>query len=102
MESCRTGRSTDRSSLGENTSRFINESNNIAGFTNTSTYVSTLQNLDKTFSNVNRRDLFAASLPGRPAQELVWCAANNNRGAQATKTWAERLRKESVQSSSGY
>lgn len=96
MESCRTGRSTERSSFED--SSFRNSTGtgyNNAGLASTNTYVSTLQNLDKTFSNVNRRDLFAASLPGRPAQELVWCAANNNRGAQATKTWAQRLRKES-------
>ena len=59
-----------------------------------SQYLATLQNLDKSFSNINRRDLFAASQPGRSTQELVWCASNNNRGAQASKTWAERLRRE--------
>ena len=59
-------------------------------------YMATLQTLDRSFSNINRRDLFAASMPSRSAQELVWCAANNNKGAQATKTWAERLRKDAA------
>jgi hypothetical protein len=58
-------------------------------------YMATLQRLDKSFSNSSRRDLFAASMPARPAQELVWCASNNNKGSQATKGWAEKLRRDS-------
>jgi hypothetical protein len=65
------------------------------GRLNSAQYMATLQTLDRSFSNINRRDLFAASMPSRSAQELVWCAANNNKGAQASKTWAERLRKQS-------
>lgn len=58
-------------------------------------YLSTLQRLDSSFSNTNRRDLFAASMPSRPARELVWCVARNSIGAQATKSWAEHLRHKS-------
>ncbi|KAJ1436822.1 hypothetical protein B484DRAFT_393043 [Ochromonadaceae sp. CCMP2298] len=59
------------------------------------TFRSTFKALDKSFSNVNRRDIFAAgNAPARPPQELVWCAANNNRGAETSKAWAAQLRKE--------
>jgi hypothetical protein len=59
------------------------------------TFRSTFKTLDKSFSNVNRRDLFAAgSAPARPAQELVWCVATNSRNGDASKNWAGQLRKE--------
>lgn len=61
-----------------------------------SQYLATLQRLDKSFTNSDRRDLFAASMPSRSAQELVWCASTNNKGAQASKVWAEKLRREST------
>mmetsp|Transcript_3141 Transcript_3141/g.4906 ORF Transcript_3141/g.4906 Transcript_3141/m.4906 type:complete len:259 (+) Transcript_3141:53-829(+) len=62
---------------------------------NISPYMSTLKQLDKSFTNSNRRDLVAASAPSRSREELVWCAANNNRGAMASHAWADRLRRES-------
>lgn len=89
-DSARTGRSTSRSDYG-NSSR-----DNFYTTTSSNKYMTTLQTLDRTFSNSDRRDLFAASMPGRSAQELVWCAANNNRGALQSKGWAQRLRKEST------
>ena len=49
-----------------------------------------------TYLNASRRDLFAASAPSRSQQELVWCVANNSRGARQSQPWAERLRKEST------
>jgi hypothetical protein len=64
--------------------------------TGSALYTNTLMSLDKTFSNGNRRDLFAASLPVRPSQELVWCASSNSRGAQQAKGWMEKLRKDPV------
>lgn len=84
VEYAHTGRSTSRSEYGG------------GNITLSSKYMGTLQNLDRTFNNSDRRDLFAASMPGRSAQELVWCAANNSRGALQSKGWAQRLRKEST------
>lgn len=90
LDSARTGRSSARY---EYQSSFNNTS---SGGGSPSLYMNTLQTLDKTFSKAERRDLFAASMPGRSAQELVWCAANNSRGAQQSKGWAQKLRKEST------
>lgn len=89
-DSARSDRSTSRSDYG-NSSR-----DNFHTSAASNKYMTTLQTLDRTFSNSDRRDLFAASMPGRSAQELVWCAANNNRGALQSKGWAQRLRKEST------
>lgn len=74
----------------ENTSCYSNTS-----LSSSSTYLSTLKELDKSFGKVERRDLAAACLPPRSVQELRWGAASNNRGAQQSKLWAEKLRKES-------
>lgn len=90
VESARTGRSTSRSDYGNGGRDYLGPPSS------TNKYTHTLQTLDRTFSNSDRRDLFAASMPGRSAQELVWCAANNNRGALQSKGWAQRLRKEST------
>ena len=89
IQSARTGRSTARSDIGSSRG-------GASPAVGRAQYMSTLQQLDRSFSNGDRRDLFAASMPGRPSQELVWCAANNNRGAQQSKGWAQRLRKEST------
>lgn len=70
------------------------QSSGRAGSVDRTQYLATLQKLDRTFSNSDRRDLYAASIPSRPAHELVWCAANNSRGAQASKVWAEKLRRD--------
>lgn len=95
LDSARTSRASARSDYHNN---FASSS---SGVGTASLYMSTLQNLDQTFSKSDRRDLFAASMPGRSAQELVWCAANNSRGAQQSKGWAQRLRKESTAQQQG-
>lgn len=84
-----TGRDTERGATHDS---FASSSQR--GPMDSSQYLATLKQLDRTFSNTSRRDLFAASMPSRPPQELVWCAANNNKGAQASKSWAERLRRD--------
>lgn len=90
LDSARTGRDSARH---EYQSSF---NSNTASAGSPSLYMNTLQKLDQSFSRSDRRDLFAASMPGRSAQELVWCASNNNRGAQQSKGWAQKLRKEST------
>ena len=90
LDSARTGRDSARY---EYQSSF---NNNTAGVGSSGLYMNTLQKLDQSFSRSDRRDLFAASMPGRSAQELVWCASNNNRGAQQSKGWAQKLRKDST------
>lgn len=92
FESAPSARSTARSEYGGQATNRSFGSPSASG----SNFATTWQTLDRSFSNANRRDLFAASMPGRPAQELVWCAASNNRGAQQSKSWAGKLRKDSV------
>lgn len=96
MPSSRTDLASARS--GRDSARYEHPNNNSSSG---GLYMSTLQNLDQTFSKSDRRDLFAASMPGKSAQELVWCAANNSRGAQQSKGWAQRLRKESTTTTQG-
>jgi hypothetical protein len=78
---------TDRSSLQS----FRDDFNNNQGG---SMYAKTLKNLDKTFDRRAKKDLLAATIPTKSAQELVWCATSNDHNAQHTKHWAFYLRKD--------
>lgn len=58
-------------------------------------YTYTLNNLDSTFGRNAKKDLITASLPPRPAQELVWCATTIQHNALQSKGWSLKLRKDS-------
>jgi hypothetical protein len=58
-------------------------------------YLNTLHSLDKSFDRRSRRDLYTASLPPKPQYELVWLATANNRAAQQSKPWENKLRRDS-------
>lgn len=57
-------------------------------------YLYTLNSLDSSFGKSSKRDLITASLPPRPAQELVWCATTIQHNALQSKSWALKLRKD--------
>lgn len=62
--------------------------------TPSTTLLSTIKELDTSFPKVNRRDLFAATLPMPSEQEQRWTVANNERCAQSSKFWSGKLRKD--------
>lgn len=57
-------------------------------------FAHTLNNLDASFDRQKRRDLFVASLPPKPMQELVGVATSNNHSAMQSMPWVLRLRKD--------
>ena len=58
-------------------------------------YMHTLSRLDSAFGKTAKKDLITASLPARPAQELVWCATTIQQNALQSKNWSLKLRKDS-------
>lgn len=58
-------------------------------------YATTLRHLDSSFGRNAKRDLITASLPPKPAQELVWCATTIQHNALQSKGWALKLRRDS-------
>jgi hypothetical protein len=80
---------TGRSSLGP--------SSVVTGSSERDQFRSTLQNLDKSYQNRNKRDLLAATLPPRGYQEGKLCATSNHRNGENSKAWAYHLRQEKPQ-----
>lgn len=57
-------------------------------------FAHTLNSLDASFDRQKRRDLYVASLPPKPMQELVGVATSNNHSAMQSMPWQLRLRKD--------
>ena len=54
----------------------------------------TLRTLDSSFGSQSRKDLFAASQPPKPIQEMVWVATSNNHSALQGRHWSNKLRRD--------
>jgi hypothetical protein len=79
----RSALSTGRSMGNDFTPSFTNQRERFAH---------TLLNLDPSFDRQRRRDLFVASMPPKPMQELVGVATSNNHSAMQSLPWVLKLR----------